>query len=163
SEVVVENLVGTFRRLYSSNWGPRTDDVLRAALLTLAGRRNATLCEVPLLLMDASVRRRLVGMVDDPVGLGSFWGWYEGLSDAERMNVIGPVLNKVRALVMRPRVRGIIGQGQPRMSMHDVLAQRKVLLVSLASGLLGSEASALLGAWVFAELWHATTARAGLP
>src|SRR5262249_43358838 len=57
----------------------------------------------------------------------------------------------------------IIGQGQPRMSMHDVLAQRKVLLVSLASGLLGSEASALLGAWVFAELWHATTARAGLP
>jgi hypothetical protein len=163
TEVVVENLVGTFRRLYSSNWGPRTDDILRAALLTLVDRPNATLCEIPLLLMDSSYRRRLVGNLDDPIGLGSFWGWYEGLSDAERMNVTGPVMNKVRALVMRPRVRGIIGQGEPRLSMHDVLAKRKVLLVSLASGLLGSEASALLGAWVFAELWNATTARAGVP
>jgi hypothetical protein len=162
-EVVVENLVGLFKSLYHYSWGPRLDDILRAALLTLAGARGTTLCEVPLILTDPSYRRRLVGRLDDPVGLESFWGWYENLSDAERQVAVGPVLNKVRAFTMRPTVRAIIGQSEPALNLHDVMAEGKVLLCSLASGMLGDEAAALLGALIVAELWHATTARAGLP
>jgi energy-coupling factor transporter ATP-binding protein EcfA2 len=162
-EVVVENLVGLFKSLYRHSWGPRLDDILRAALLTLAGSEGATLCEVALILTDPHYRRRLVGPLDDPVGLESFWGWYEALSDAERQTVVGPVLNKVRAFTMRPTVRSIIGQSQPTLDLSEVLAGGKVLLCSLASGLLGEEAASLLGALIVAELWHATTARAGLP
>jgi hypothetical protein len=162
AEVVVENLVGLFKSLYRASWGPRTDDILRAALMTLAASRDATLCEVPLLLTDPTYRRRLVGRLDDPIGLESFWGWYEALSDAERLTVVGPVLNKVRAFSMRPRVRAIIGQANPVLDLRDVLGRGRVLIVSLASGLLGEEAAALLGALVVAELWHATTARAGM-
>jgi hypothetical protein len=160
AEVVVENLVGLFKSLYKHSWGPRLDDILRAALLTLAGSRGTTLCEVSLILTDPGYRRRLVGSLDDPVGLESFWGWYEALSDSERAMAVGPVLNKVRAFTMRPRVRSIIGQSQPKLNMRDVLEDGKVLLVSLASGLLGDEAAALLGALVVAELWNATLARA---
>ena len=163
AEVVVENLVGLFKSLYRSSWGPRTDDIFRAALLTLAGAADATLCEVPLLLTDPHFRRRIVGRLNDPVGLESFWGWYEGLSDAERLNVVGPVLNKVRAFTMRPTVRTIVGQSRPALSMREVLANGRVLLVSLASGLLGDEAANLLGALVVAELWHTTKARAAEP
>lgn len=162
-EVVVENLVGLFKSLYRHSWGPRLDDILRAALLTLAGSEGTTLCEVALILQDPNYRRRLVGRLDDPVGLESFWGWYEALSDAERQTVVGPVLNKVRAFTMRPTVRAIIGQGEPSLDFSDVLAGGKVLLCSLASGLLGEEAASLLGALIVAELWHATSARAGLP
>lgn len=162
SEVAVENLVGLLKSLYRSSWGPRTDDILRAALLTLASSGQATLCEVPALLTDPRYRRRLVGRLDDDPVL-EFWGWYEGLSDPERLSVVGPVLNKVRAFTMRSRVRAIIGQADPALNLDDVLAKRQVLLVSLASGLLGEEAAALLGALVFAELWHATTARVGIP
>jgi len=162
AEVIVENLVGMFKSLYSYSWGPRLDDVLRAALLTLAGAEGTTLCEVPLILTNPSYRRKLVGKLDDPVGLESFWGWYEGLSDAERQAAVGPVLNKVRAFTMRPTVRSIIGQSSPTVQMRDVLAEGKILLCSLASGLLGEEAAALLGALIVAELWHATTARSGM-
>jgi len=163
AEVVVENLVGLFKSLYRHSWGPRLDDILRGALLTLAGAKGTTLCEVSLILTDRNYRRRLVGQLDDPVGLESFWGWYESLSDAERMMAVGPVLNKVRAFTMRPRVRAVIGQSDPKLNLGDVLSGGKVLLVSLASGLLGDEAAALFGALVVAELWNATKARAGQP
>jgi energy-coupling factor transporter ATP-binding protein EcfA2 len=162
AEVVVENLVGLFKSLYRHSWGPRLDDILRAALLTLAGAEGTTLCEVPLILTDPNYRRRLVGPLDDPVGLESFWGWYEALSDAERQTVVGPVLNKVRAFTMRPTVRSIIGQSAPLLDLRDVLASGKVVLCSLASGLLGEEAASLIGALIVAELWHATTGRAGI-
>jgi hypothetical protein len=163
AEVVVENLVGLFKSLYKANWGPRTDDILRASLLALSRTGNATLCEVPALLTSRAYRTRVLATVDDPVGLGAFFSWYDRLSSAEQLNIIGPVLNKLRAFTMRPRVRGIIGQSTPRLQFPDVLANGKILLVSLASGLIGSEAAALLGALVVAELWHATTARAALP
>ena len=163
AEVVVENLVGTFKSLYRFSWGPRLDDILRAALMTLTSGPDATLCEVPLLLTDASFRRRLVGRLDDPVGLESFWGWYEGLSEPERQVALGPVMNKVRAFLGRPRIRNIIGQSRPKLDLGNALSEGKILLVSLASGLLGDEAAALLGALIVAELWHATTARAELP
>jgi hypothetical protein len=162
AEVIVENLVGMFKSLYSYSWGPRLDDILRAALLTLAGAEGTTLCEVPLILTNPAYRRKIVGKLDDPVGLESFWGWYEGLSDAERQAAVGPVLNKVRAFTMRPTVRSIIGQSNPTVQMRDVLADGKILLCSLASGLLGEEAASLLGALIVAELWHATTARSGM-
>lgn len=162
AEVSVENLLGLFKSLYRSSWGPRTDDIFRAALMVLAQTEGATLTELPLLLTDPGYRRKLVGRLDDPVGLESFFGWYEGLSDAERLAVVGPVLNKVRSFTMRPRLRAIIGQSDPKLDFGEVLRSGKVVLVSLAGGVLGEEAAALLGALLVSEVWNATTARAGL-
>lgn len=163
AELVVEQVVGIFHQLYRAFWGPRTDDILRAALLTLVSAPDTTLCEVPLLLTDAGFRRRLVGRVDDPVGLDQFWGWFEGLGEGERAQATGPVQNKMRAFLLRRRLRNMLGQARPRLDFDRVLAERRILLVPLAKGLLGEEAAALVGSLVVARLWQAVQRRAGLP
>lgn len=162
-ELVVDQVVGIFHQLYRAFWGPRTDDILRSALLTLATRPGMTLCEVPLLLTDAAFRRRLVSGLDDPIALEPFWGWYEGISDAERAAAIGPVMNKLRAFTLRRRIRNVIGQAEPRLDVDRVLSERRILLVPLTKGLLGEEAAALLGSLLVARLWWAVMRRAGLP
>jgi hypothetical protein len=159
-ELVVDQVVGIFHQLYRAFWGPRTDDILRAALLTLVVEPGMTVCEVPLLLTDAGFRRRLVGRVDEPVALGPFWGWYEGLSDAERAQAIGPVMNKLRAFLLRRRLRNVLGQASPRLDLDRALAEQKILLVPLSKGLLGDEAAALMGSLVVARLWQAVQRRA---
>lgn len=163
SELLVEQLVGTLHSLFKSSWGPRTDDILRSALLTLVGRPGMTLCEVPLLLTDARFRSQLVGQIDDPVALGPFWASYEAWTDAERAAAIGPVLNKLRAFLLRRRLRNVLGQADPPFNMDNVLREGRILVVPLAKGLLGEEAAALLGSLVVARLWQATMARAGQP
>lgn len=163
SDLVVEQVVGIFHKLYAEFWGPRTDDILRAALLTLTSQPGMTLCEVPLLLTDEGFRRRLVGRIDDPIALEPFWGWFEGLSTGERTSAIGPVLNKLRAFLLRRRIRNVIGQAEPALDFDRLLATNQILFVSLAKGLLGEEAASLVGALVLARLWQATLGRAGLP
>jgi len=163
AELMVDQVVGIFHNLYARFWGPRTDDILRAALLTLATEPGMTLCEVPLLLTDAGFRSRLVGRLDEPIALEPFWGWYEGMSGAERTAAIGPVLNKLRAFLLRRRIRNVIGQAEGALDFERVLAERAVLLVPLAKGLLGEDAAALLGSLVVARLWQAAQGRAGLP
>jgi type IV secretory pathway TraG/TraD family ATPase VirD4 len=162
AELMVEQVVGIFHNLYSAFWGPRTDDILRAALLTLTHQPGMTLAEVPLLLTDEGFRRRLVARLDEPVALEPFWAWYESLKASERSVVIGPVLNKLRSFLLRGRVRSIIGQSESTIDFTELLAGQRILFVSLAKGLLGEEAAALLGSLVVARLWQATQARAGL-
>lgn len=163
AEVVVENLVGLFRNLWgSTNWGPRSDDLMRGALRTLALSGGYTLCEVIPLFLDANFRRRLVAKLDD-VSLQQFWAWFDSVSEAERINITAAPINKLRAFVMRPQVRAIVGQVNPAISLPDILANNKVLLVSLAAGLIGTEAAQLLGGLTFSEVWHATLGRAAVP
>jgi hypothetical protein len=162
-ELVAEQVLGTFHRLYASSWGPRTDDILRAALLTLVGVPEMTLAEVPLLLSDATFRRDIVGRLDDPIGLGPFWTAFEAQSEAERAQQTGPVLNKLRSVLVRPRLRNVLGQSRPLLDFDEVLSEGKILLVPLSKGLLGEDAAALVGSLLIARLWQAVQRRAGLP
>jgi hypothetical protein len=163
SEIVVDQIVGVFSRLFAGFWGPRTADVLRSCLLTLAFHEGTTLCDVPLLLQDPEYRKTITGKVDDPVGLEPFWKWYKELSDKERSQVVGPVLNKLRALLLRKSVRDIFGQATSSIQMSEVIAQRKILLISLPKGQLGEDTSALTGSMLFMSLWNAAQARGTLP
>src|SRR5207248_7171537 len=110
-----------------------------------------------------SFRRRMKAGVHDPVALEPFWAWFEAISDAERQQAIAPVLNKLRPFLLRKSVRAIVGQLEPRFRIDEVFTKRKIVLVSLAKGLIGPEASALLGSLFVAELWQAILGRARLP
>src|SRR5438270_9053847 len=77
TDLTVDNLVSVFRRVYSAFWGPRTDDVMRAACLTLRTQEGvATLADLPKLLADPAFRARVTAGITDPV-LRGFWSWYE--------------------------------------------------------------------------------------
>lgn len=162
SDLIVDHVVGQFRARYGAvGLGPRSEDILRAALLTLAGDGRYTLCEVEPLLTNAAFRQRLVGRLEEPV-LEGFWAWFASLSEAARAEAVAPLANKLRTYTLRRRVRAVIGQ-PGGLDLSRVLAERGVLIVSLAKGLVGEDAAALIGAAMTARLWTAIQARAALP
>lgn len=166
-ELVVDNVVSIFAEIWKGAVGPRTTDVLRNSLLTLTATLAAdgalfTLAEVAPLLEHHAFRRFVIAQPRVPLSVQTFWSAYEAMSMKERQAVIGPLLNKVRALTTRSSLRLILGQSQG-IDMGDVLRRRRILLVPLNKGLVGSETSALLGSLIVASLWSAVLARAGLP
>ncbi len=87
-DVVVDNITGIFRRIFTAFWGPRTDDLMRAACLTLLKHRErthqlVTLADVPRLLGESAYRLRIIPALKDPV-LKGFWAWYESMSEPSR-------------------------------------------------------------------------------
>jgi hypothetical protein len=162
-ELVADQVLAVFHGLYEQNWGPRMQDILHASLLTLAGRGDASLCVLPALLTNPAVRRRLRAGIDDPIALEPFWAWFDAISDAERLQATAPVLNKLRPFLLRKSVRAIVGQVEPRFRIDEVFSKRKIVLVSLAKGLIGPEAAALLGSLFVAELWQAVLGRGRVP
>ena len=161
-ELVVDQLVGVFHRLYAAYWGPRTEDVLRSACLTLTRRPGTTLAHVPLLLSNPRYRAGLTAGLSDPAGLGGFWSWYDGLSDAAQAQVIGPVMNKLRAVLTRRFASDLLGSAQSTFSLAQVL-DGGILLARLPKGVLGDDTTRLVGSLLLAGLWQAATARAATP
>ncbi len=166
-ELAVDHLVHLMSSLWRSSWGPRTSDVLRNALLTLTHTRAAdgsrfTLVELPELLLNPSFRRFVVGQPRVPGSVRPFWESFEAMSDGERAQVIGPSLNKLRSLTTRTALRLMLGQSQG-IRLDEVFTRRRIVLVPLPAGLIGSETAALVGSLVMAGLWQATLARVSVP
>jgi DNA helicase HerA-like ATPase len=161
--LIVDHVVADLRARYgAAGLGPRSEDVLRAALTTLTSQPGRyTLCEVEPLLTNAAFRQKLLGGLDDPV-LQSFWAWYDSLSPAARGEAIAPLANKIRTYTLRRRVRAVIGQ-TGGLDLADALGGGKVVLISLAKGTVGADAAGLMGAAMISRLWTAIQARASVP
>jgi hypothetical protein len=159
----VDNLVSIFSRIYASSWGPRTDDILRAGLLTLTAMPGTpTLNDLPKLLTVPAFRQRACDQIDDEV-LKGFWSWYDDLSDASRAQVIAPLMNKVRGFLLRPFVRAAIAGGASTVDMDEVLNTGGICLVRIARDALGMETARLVGSIVVARTWQAASRRARVP
>jgi len=162
AELVVDQLMAVFRGLYT-DLGPRSSDILHSGLRAIASSSSPTLCALPMLLTDERFRASVAKEATDAFGLQPFFTWFRSLSKAEASAVVAPAMNKLRPLVSRPALRGILGQIAPRFDMREVFTGRKVLLVSLGSGAIGPEAAQLLGSLVVSQLWFAAQTRSRVP
>jgi hypothetical protein len=158
-ELKADSVIAVFRGIFGDAIGPRTLDVLTAGLTTLMHTPGMTLVALPLLFTDLAFRRRLRQVARDPLALDGFWAWWDALSAAEQGAVTAPLMNKLRQFLLRPQVRRVLGQAAPRFDLRQVFTEKRVLLVDLAAGSIGSEASALLGSLIVSQLWRTTLSR----
>ncbi|MFC9973853.1 type IV secretory system conjugative DNA transfer family protein [Spirillospora sp. NPDC127200] len=159
-----EAIVTTFRRCFSANWGPRMDDLMRSACLTLTHTRgnNATLADLPRLLDEGRFRHQITGTMNDRL-LVNFWKGYDELSPGARAALVSPIMNKLRAVLLRPFVRDALSGGPSTVHLGQVLSGGGLVLVRASKGMLGDDAARLLGSLILAQTWQAMTPRAALP
>jgi hypothetical protein len=163
ADLIVDNIVSIFAAIFQRHWGPRIDDVLRVACLTVMRHRDPTLLTVPPLLNNKQFRAPFTVGLDDPEGLKGFWEWFESTPPALRAQVIGPVLARLRSFLLRDFVRDTIGPARGSFDMGTVLDGGGILIARLPKGQLGEDTARLLGSLIFASVWQAATARARLP
>ena len=162
-ELVADTVLATFKGVFAESWGVRVEQVLAAALVTLARTPGATLVDLPLLLTNPAYRQRLMAASGaDPLGTGQFWAAYEALSEAQRQQWVGPVLTRLQPFLIRPHLRATLGQAAPSFDLGEVFTRRRIVLVSLNKGVLGAESARLLGSLLVGQLWPLILARAAV-
>ena len=162
-ELVADTVLATFKGVFAESWGVRVEQVLSAALVTLARTPGATLVDLPLLLTNPAYRQRLIAASGaDPLGTGQFWAAYEALSEAQRQQWVGPVLTRLQPFLIRPHLRATLGQAAPSFDLGEVFTRRRIVLVSLNKGVLGAESARLLGSLLVGQLWPLILARAAV-
>ncbi len=85
------------------------------------------------------------------------------LSESQRLEAVGPVLNKLRDFLMRPRLRRLLCQPRSTVDLRQVVDSGKILLADLSVGRWGESAAELIGSFLVAKLWQAVLARSSRP
>lgn len=152
-EVIADYLLELFKGLYPEHFGIYSLDILSHSFLTLARIPNTSLVMLPSLLTNQSFRNKLLRELKDPIGLESFWNWFELLSEAQRHQILNPILNKFRQFLLRPQIRAMLGQTNPNFSLVEIFKSRKIVLIPLNKSVIGSESAKLIGSLITSMLW----------
>lgn len=139
-------------RTLADRWdfkGARTEELLRNALLVLS-ENNLTILEVSILLSNDNYRATLLKSVTNAEVREYFQLRFDPLSDAMKMTMREPVLNKLTELTADPHYRYILGQRESTISFDEILNRNFVTLVNLNKGALSRHAPTL-GALVYSK------------
>lgn len=161
--LITDTIISVFKEIFADNWGIRSDDYFSAALLTLLETENSTLLWLPALLTDDAFRRKVVSRVKDKIALKPFWDNYEAMRENERRIETSSILNKMRQFLLRPGLRNVLGQANPKFPLNDLFEKRRIVLVPLNRGTIGAESAKLLGSLIVGITWTLALSRANLP
>jgi hypothetical protein len=161
--LAASGLLEIFKKIWAEFWGPRSEHILRNALLALLDQPEATLADVLRLLDDADYRKNAVARVHN-AQVRDFWlREYEKYPARFRAEAIAPIQNKVGAFLANPILNRIITQPKSAFDLRNVMDEGKILLVNLAKGLIGDDVVALLGSLLVGKIGLAALSRSDMP
>jgi type IV secretory pathway TraG/TraD family ATPase VirD4 len=161
--LAVAELIEVFKKIWSEDWGPRLEHLLRNVLFTLFELPDSTLGDINDLLTMKRYREEVAEGLQNIV-VKEFWQKeYAAYSGPFRAVVVAPLQNKLGALLTDPRVRAIIGAERSSFDPVDVMDSGRVLLVNLSRGQIGEGPATLLGAVLAARFGLAGLSRADRP
>lgn len=161
--LAASQLLEAFKKLWVEFWGPRSEHILRNALLALLEMPEATLADILRLFDDATFRKRVAERVAN-AQVRRFWlKEYESYPARFRAESIAPLQNKVGAFLANPILAQILTQPKSDMDLRACMDKGKILLVNLAKGKIGEDAAGLLGSLITTCLAVAGLSRADIP
>jgi energy-coupling factor transporter ATP-binding protein EcfA2 len=158
--LAASGLLDAFRKLWPDAWGVRMEHVLRNSLFALLEQDDATLPDILRLYADKDFRRGLVPRIRNGM-VRHFWtDEFEKYPDRYRAEVISPIQNKLGALLTDPRLYRVLVAPEKPISFRRLMDDGGTLVVNLAKGRLGEDATNLLGGLIVSTIGLAALSRA---
>ena len=161
--LAASGILEIFNKLWIDSWGPRLEHILRNSFHALLDYPDATMADILRLLTDKEFRIAVArSSRNEPVR--QFWlREFEGYPPRLRAEAIAPVQNKVGAFLGNPFVNRILTQVRSGFNPRTAMDTGKILLVNVAKGKIGEDASTLLGALLVSSLGLAALSRSNKP
>lgn len=159
--MIASSILETFQKLWGGqSWGIKLEYILRNSLLLLLDQEQATLDDIPKVLLDNQFRDNCLVSCKNPHVIRFFKVEYPKYSKTD----ILPVLNKVGSFLSIPMLRKILVSNTNQLSLAQLMNEKKIFLVNLSKGgLLGSDGAHLLGSLLITAMASAGFNRVHLP
>lgn len=161
--LAASGILETLRKLWPTAWGVRMEHVLRNSLYALLERDGSSLPDILRLYNDKNFRQRVTRTIRNPI-VKTFWKTeFENYPARLRAEAIAPIQNKLGALLSDPTLYQILVEPTVDLHFRALMDSGQGLLVNLAKGRLGEDASHVLGGLIVTILGLAAYTRADAP
>lgn len=154
--LVTSNILEIFQHLWGSqSWGIKLSHILRNVLLTLLDQQNATFADILKLLQDESFRESCILKIQNEE-VKRFW---QKEFKKYTKNDLVPIYNKLGGILSYPSVKRLLVTNVEQISLRSIMDTQKILLINISKGILGSDASYILGSLLLTSLASAAFSR----
>lgn len=153
-EILSSDLVEAFKR-HSTSWGDQMNSVFCNAIIAfLESSVGGTLPDLRRFLVEKRYRDSCLQSVADP----SIVYYWEREYPLMKTSSIGPILTRLDTFLRPKAIRNMVAQKRG-LDFEYLMDSKKIILIKLAQGLIGTENSYLLGSFVIAKIHQAAMAR----
>ena len=161
--LLTSGMLEVFKKLWKEAWGVRMEHIFRNVLLTLLDLPASDLSDIQRILVDKKFLMDAQKHITNP-HVKKFWQMeFAKYSHRYRADAIAPIQNKIGGFLAHPTLCKVLLAPEKNLSLRSIMDRRQVLLVNLAKGRLGEDASHLLGGLLTTSLGLAAFSRADIP
>lgn len=162
--LVIDTLFDIWDKMYDlkKSGGPMFENYMKNAIRLVMSHEESgsTLLEIPKILADDDYRAFKLGMCEDQE-VKDFWEKQavKAGGEASLENVVPYITAKLSPFVNNDFVRPMIGQQKSVLNFREAMDNNKIVLVSLAKGIIGTQAAYLIGMVLIGGLLNAGMGR----
>ena len=153
--LVASNILEIFQRQWKSAWGMKMEHILRMILLTLLDQPKAQLADVLKLLHEKFYREQCLPYIQNQ-DIRTFW--LKEFPNYKSSDLL-PIMNKLGGFLSHTIVRKILIENKNQLSLREIIDNRKILIINLSKGQVGSDVSNILGGLLLTSLASASFSR----
>lgn len=160
--LLASGLLSAIKQHFDFSWGPRLEYLLNYSLLTLLDVPGTSMLGITRLLEDQNYQKYILHQVSDPV-VKRFWETeFKEMRGNQKLvtEAIAPIQNKVNRFLASTTIRNILGQRRSTIDIWDIMQNKKILLINLSKGKIGSDNANLLGALLVSRIQFMALQRA---
>lgn len=153
--LVASNILEILQRQWKSAWGMKMEHILRMILLTLLDQPKAQLADVLKLLHEKSYREQCLPYIQNE-DIKTFW--IKEFPNYKPSDLL-PIMNKLGGFLSHTIVRKILIENKNQLSLREIIDNRKILIINISRGHVGSDVSNILGGLLLTSLASASFSR----
>jgi len=162
-ELIANELIGIFYKMFANSWGPRMEQILFNTIMGLVEAPNATLTDIPAFITTKTYREACLAHCSDEHVI-SFWhDQFDVLDPKLQKESVVAVLNKVEKFLNNKIVRGVFAAKRNRFNFDFIMNKQKILLVNLSKGRLSPQNSELIGSMLVSRILVDAMKRIDIP
>ncbi len=164
--ILINAFIALLYKLYDPNhqgiMGPMLERAIRNVMLTAMTDPQSTAVDVLRLFIDAKYYLKFLPNIQDPLVKRYWTDEFARTPEARRNENMGYFVSKFDRFVTDKTMRDIVGQPKSAFNFHQIMAERKILLVDLSKGKIGEENSNFLGLLLVPRILSAALSRASM-
>ncbi|KAA3621017.1 MAG: type IV secretory system conjugative DNA transfer family protein [Bacteroidetes bacterium] len=158
--LVASGILDVFSKLWDRAWGVKLEHILRHAILTLLDQpKPANVADIPEILLNRSFRNEAIQNVKSEL-VRKFWK--REFPQYHKYDLL-PVMNKIGGMLVHPVIRRVLIENTEEVSLRKAMDEKKIVLVNLSKGHLGSDVAKILGALFITSIASAAFSRVDTP
>ncbi len=164
--IIVNGFLGLLNKLFDPYnqgiTGPRFEQAVRNAMLTVMAKKGTSLAEVMTLLQNDKIAEKYFPYLNDDIVKRYWTEQIAHTQEFHKSEILGYITSKFDRFITNKLMRNIIAQSKSGFDFRTVMDEGKVLLINLSKGLIGEENSQFLGLLLIPKMLQAAMSRANI-